>query len=84
MWIYSISDFDTVEHPVFISELASLDIQDPLLKWLSDFLDEYKQWVSLDGVLSSDLSLKPGVGFVIGVSGLGFKSPEFKPCWLLN
>ena len=29
-------------------------------------------------------TVRPGVGLVVRVVGLGFKGPKFKPRWLLN
>ena len=60
--------FDAVWHRALLSKLSVHGIQGQLHTWLTDFLPSCGQYVTLNGILSSPLSVKAGVfqGSVLG------------------
>ena len=56
------SAFDTVDHEILLNRLESLfGISETALSWFKSYLSDRKQYVSIDGVSSSDYELKYGV-----------------------
>ena len=56
------SAFDTVDHEILLNILESLfGISETALSWFKSYLSDRKQYVSIDGVSSSDYELKYGV-----------------------
>ena len=56
------SAFDTVDHAILLNRLESLfGISETVLSWFKSYLSDRKQYVSVDGVSSSDYELKYGV-----------------------
>lgn len=53
--------FDTVNHLILQHKLSALGFRGPFLSLLKDFLHERSQLVAVNGVYSSNLSLKAGV-----------------------
>ena len=56
------SAFDTVDHAILLNRLESLfGISETVLSWFKSYLSDRKQYVSVDGVSSSDYDMKYGV-----------------------
>ena len=60
--------FDKVDHSILINKLPKVGIRGRLLKWISDFLRGRKQFVAVDGAVSSESDVISGVpqGTVLG------------------
>ena len=60
--------FHRVWHHALLSQLSVYGIQGQLHSWITDFLNTRSQFVALNGILSSPLTVKAGVpeGSVLG------------------
>ena len=60
--------FDKVDHNILLTKLRTIGISDQLCVWISSFLKERKQFVAVEGAVSSESSVISGVpqGTVLG------------------
>ena len=60
--------FDKVDHNILLKKLKSIGISDQLCVWISSFLKDRKQFVAVEGAISSESSVISGVpqGTVLG------------------
>ena len=61
--------FDTVDHNIFLARLkATFGIKDTTIEWISSYLTNRTQQVSINGTISKDQNLECGVpqGSVLG------------------
>ena len=60
--------FDKVDHGVLMEKLSGLGIRGRLLNWISQFLRDRKQFVAVDGAVSTEFEVISGVpqGSVLG------------------
>ena len=53
--------FDRVSHQILIKKLKLYGVSDPLLSWLKSYLEDRRQMVKLDSVLSNEITVHSGV-----------------------
>ena len=60
--------FDTVSHCKLLSKLSSYGIHNQTYHWITSWLTNRKQWVTIDGVASKWVPVKSGIpqGTVLG------------------
>ena len=60
--------FDSVKHHILLNKLAKLGIQQPLMKWISSYLEQRTVAVRVSGITSSHAPINCGVpqGSVLG------------------
>ena len=60
--------FDMVDHTILLGKLSKYGIRGPALQWISSYLHDRTQYVSVNGAISSTMHLKYGVpqGSILG------------------